>query len=36
MATELTTDYLVVGSGAVGMAFADILVSETAASTSTT
>jgi hypothetical protein len=29
MATELTTDYLVVGSGAVGMAFADVLVSET-------
>lgn len=29
MTTELTTDYLVVGSGAVGMAFADVLVTET-------
>ncbi len=27
--TELTTDYLVVGSGAVGMAFADVLLTET-------
>ncbi|MFW2383331.1 MAG: NAD(P)/FAD-dependent oxidoreductase [Acidimicrobiales bacterium] len=29
MNNELTTDYLVVGSGAVGMAFADVLVTET-------
>ncbi|MGK0425784.1 MAG: cation diffusion facilitator CzcD-associated flavoprotein CzcO, partial [Ilumatobacter sp.] len=29
MATELTTDYLIVGSGAVGMAFADVIISET-------
>ena len=29
MATDLNTDYLIVGSGAVGMAFADTLVSET-------
>ncbi len=27
--TTLTTDYLIVGSGAVGMAFADVLVAET-------
>ena len=31
MTTSLATDYLVVGSGAVGMAFADILVTETEA-----
>ncbi len=31
MTTGLATDYLVVGSGAVGMAFADILVTETEA-----
>ena len=29
MATELATDYLIVGSGAVGMAFADVIISET-------
>jgi succinate dehydrogenase/fumarate reductase flavoprotein subunit len=31
MTTRLTTDYLIVGSGAVGMAFADLLVAETGA-----
>ena len=29
MATELETDYLIIGSGAMGMAFADIMLTET-------
>lgn len=32
MSEQITTDYLVVGSGAMGMAFADVLVTETGAS----
>ena len=31
MTTKITSDYLIVGSGAVGMAFADVLLSETEA-----
>ena len=32
MTTQLTTDYLIIGSGAVGMAFADVILNETDAS----
>jgi len=31
MATELECDYLIVGTGAMGMAFADTLLAETSA-----